>query len=562
MNETGILDAMPAGIVIFTVTDRHVTASAVNSNLVYFANRVCKDHHYKKTDWTADQLKESFNRNIFAFCEKDYEPAVRQMLTASRTEKISSCRFLLRNCNPKDPVWIYSACTSRKNSDGSRDYFVMFQDISEETKYETELKEQHKMLLKLSYYDALTGVQNRNRYDEYLSRCKKEKIPCAGFAFADINGLKSLNDVYGHLAGDRLLTGFTDILLEYFSRETIYRISGDEFILIVPDVTQESFHKIMEEVIRKSQSQGNIASIGYIWDENITDIQKRVKAAEQLMFIEKQKFYETRDDASSRRRPKILNALMDDLKKQRYVMYLQPKSRITETKIIGAEALIRKIDADRSVVPPYEFIPPLEKERLIPKIDFFMLEKVCQTLEQCGRERLAPLRISVNMSRITIAEHDYLDTVEHICSRYRFDHSLLEFEITETSQTMDSRRLQSTVICLREMGFCVSLDDVGTDYSSFPLLILNGINTVKLDRSFIMQMNNPRVHKLLKHIIAMCHDLEMDVIAEGVETHDSRQELARMGCDMYQGYLLSRPVPAGEFLDKIRNRISMENTLK
>ena len=151
---------------------------------------------------------------------------------------------------------------------------------------------------------------------------------------------------------------------------------------------------------------------------------------------------------------------------------------------------------------------------------------------------------------MTLAEKNFAERVAEISSKYQFEHAYLEFEITESNETIDNMRMEEDVRSLKEMGFCVSLDDVGTEYSSFPMLTLEGLDTVKLDRSFILRMKQPKVNKLISYIIDMCHAIGLKVIAEGVETDQERLALMYKKCDMYQGYLLSKPIPAKEFYEK------------
>lgn len=231
-------------------------------------------------------------------------------------------------------------------------------------------------------------------------------------------------------------------------------------------------------------------------------------------------------------------------------MFLQPKSNIKNQKVIGAEALARKRGPKGELIPPYEFIPQLEQEKLISFIDFFMLEEVCRFLEMLHEEGNTSFKISVNMSRVTMAENDYIQRIIEISDKYHFCRRQLEFEITESSQTMDNMRMEEDVLRLKELGFGISLDDVGTEYSSIPMLTLEGIDTVKLDRSFIVKMTNPKVDKLISYVIEMSHGIGLDVVAEGVETDGERKKLEQKKCDMYQGFLLSKPIPAAEFKEK------------
>lgn len=545
-----IANNVPVGLLIFSRENGHTTTIAVNDSLVNFSNYVGYVLDGVARDWSKEQLMMLFNQSVYTFCHEDDAYLVRDMLLESEKQLVANCQFRLRGSNESNTVWIYSQCSSKPVNDTCRNYYVTFQDVTKEVMQEEELRENHKKLLDMSYHDALTGVKNRNSYDQYIAYCKENRQHQVGIVFADVNGLKEVNDTMGHLQGDNMISAFANILIEAFSEENVYRISGDEFVVVIPGIEKMEFHHRMKHVLNLVYDQDDIASVGYIWKEHVSDIRRRVSQAEQLMYVEKQRFYEDRRTESSKHRPKMLEDLMADLKQGRYVMYLQPKSSIEGTDIVGAEALVRKITAEGVVVPPFEFVPLFEKEKLISLIDFYILEEASRFLERLARQGNHTFKISVNMSRVTMAENEFIYKVISICNKYKFSRNQLEFEITESAQAIDNMRLEKDIIDLKALGFGVSLDDVGTEYSSFPMLTIDGIDTVKLDRSFIVKMNNPKVDKLIRYIIEMSHDLGLNVIAEGVETDEDRKSLREKNCDMYQGYLLSRPIPAEEFKNK------------
>lgn len=158
--------------------------------------------------------------------------------------------------------------------------------------------------------------------------------------------------------------------------------------------------------------------------------------------------------------------------------------------------------------------------------------------------------VSVNVSRVTIAENEFMNTVRGILQKYDFIRSNLDFELTESNKTMDSLRLEEYIVELKKLDIKISIDDMGTEYSTLALLTMDGINWVKLDRSLVTHLKQGKDKTLLRHIINMCHDLGMKVIAEGVETDEVRLQLMAMDCDAYQGYLTSKPIPEQEFKDK------------
>ena len=545
-----IVNSVPIGLLIFSMDGEKTSIIAVNQPLVEFSNRVGKELDGKSREWGQEELMLLFGQSIYCFCEDEDIHLVTKMLEDSETQEISSCTFRLRGSTEERNVWIFSSCFSKPGKGNQRNYYVSFQNVTEDVNRKRELSESHEILLNLSYYDTLTGTRSRNYYNQFIEECKQNRLSKVGVAFADVNGLKNINDTLGHLYGDSMIKRFAEVLISEFGQERVFRISGDEFVVVISDIEKEQFFKRMQHITDQVKQLDNIASIGYIWKDNVSDIKRRVSQAEQLMYLEKQKFYEEERTLESKHRSKMMGTLLHDLEAGRYRMFLQPKSNIENQSVVGAEALVRKINNSGEVVAPYEFVPQLESEKLISYIDFFMLEEVCKFLQQISKEDNHEFKISVNMSRVTMAENDYIQRITSICDKYDFRRSQLEFEITESSRTMDNMRMEEDIKRLKELGFGVSLDDVGTEYSSFPMLTLEGIDTVKLDRSFIVKMKNPKVDKLITYVIEMSHDMGMCVIAEGVETDQERLTLMQKDCDMYQGYLLSKPIPAEEFKNK------------
>lgn len=549
-----IVQSVPIGLMVFKIEHGITTTLSINNPMLQLANSVGSQLDSKKREWSEAELSMIFNQDIYAFCENEDIPTIKEMMEESKTKEVTFCIFRLRGSSMGTPVYLFVTCASKEIGEDSRMYYVTYQNVTAAENQRLELMEKQKELIKkqtqlydMSYYDALTGVKNRNAYNEYSEKTRLNRMRNVGFAFCDLNGLKLTNDTLGHYYGDQMIQRFTTILREYFDNESIYRLSGDEFVIILPNITKESFHKKMYVLLERIRNEENIASVGYIWKQSASDIQRRTAQAEKIMYVEKQRYYETSRAISSKHRPRFLESLLQEFENGRFLMYLQPKTSIDDSKVVGAEALARKINSAGKLVPPHEFVPQLEYEKLIPKLDFFMLEQVCQFLQKLHEQGKDDFSVSVNLSRVTIVENDFLEKVEVILNRYSFERKNLEFELTESVETMDSSRLEEYLLRLKALGAMIALDDVGTEYSSFPMLILNGVDWVKLDRSLIIQMEQARAKTLLKHIIRMSHDLNLKVIAEGVEKDAERITLMEMGCDSYQGYLKSKPIPVEEF---------------
>lgn len=542
-----IIESIPIGICVFREYKGIRTTLSINKNLVNVANSAGMQIDNKRREWTEAELGMVLNKDLYAFCENEDIPLLQKMFVECEDSPLATGVFRLHGSSLGNVVYIRVTCSVKHADDGSRTYYMTLQNVTKEENYRRELFKKQAQLYELSYYDSMTGIKNRNAYNDYVVYCKKNKIHDVGFAFCDLNGLKTVNDTIGHLYGDQMIKHFTGILKEYFYNDNIYRISGDEFIIISPDTDRFAFQNKMGELIDRMRSEDNLASIGFIWKKEVSDIPRRAQQAEQLMYVEKQRYYEASRNISSKHRPQILESLLQNFEDGCFVMYLQPKTSIDGSKVIGAEALARKIDARGNIIAPYEFVPQLEREKLIPKLDFYIMEQACKFLQEQHQRGNDDFAVSVNVSRVTIVENEFMETVRSIIKKYDFISSNLEIELTESNKTMDSIRLEEYIVELKKMNIKVSIDDMGTEYSTLALLTLDGINWVKLDRSLVTHLGQGKDRTLLKHIINMCHDLGLQVIAEGVETDDVRMQLMEMGCDAYQGYLTSKPIPVSEF---------------
>ncbi len=446
----------------------------------------------------------------------------------------------------KEKVWILAKVRKSMLADGREYVIAVFEDITIQMRAEEELINKQQKLINLNYHDALTDVLNRSSYNEYIRKRGHNKLKNMGVAYIDLLGLKEINELYGHGKGDEAIRLAALLIQHYFEKDEIYRLSGDEFVVIKEHIDSDMFYGRIAQ-LQCEFDKYELATMGALWNDETYNIEKELNKAEIMQRIAKQDYYANHSEEKAKKIPLELGCLLQDIKSGRYVMYLQPKAYTDSTVVVAAESLIRKIDRDGRIVPPGEFVPILEKARLVPYLDFFMLEETCKTLEKWNKQEPADMKISVNMSRVTLAEPDYINRVLSITDKYDIKRNQVEFEITESQETMDKKKLGEIILELADLGFGVSLDDLGTEYSSVMMLAMPGIDTVKIDRGFVLQMDTDSGKILVQHIIEMCHDLGEKCIAEGVEDDETREMLRSMGCDMYQGYLLAKPISIVDF---------------
>ncbi len=553
-NTNAMLEAMinvaPAGITIYQRIDDSYKLIAANDTLIDRLNEWGVDITGTGLELTKKDLTVNSYDILLKMVSDEDKPMIMECLKEVRRTGSGECTYRIVSNKNKANRNIYINCkmTTKQWVDGSKVIVTAYEDVSKFIEIEEELRLNQMKLINLSYRDTLTNVLNRLSYNEFLKRVEGKTLVDTGVAFVDLNGLKMINDLYGHERGDDSIQLTSMLIRHYFDSDDIYRLSGDTFVIIKEGIDSEEFYSRMVKLTREFE-QYDLAAVGYNWSSEVSNVEKSVNHAESAMRVAKQEYYAGHSEDTSKHRPVHLNDLLRDLKYGRYQVYFQPKAYCKDKRIVAAEALVRRYDDNGNIIPPDRFIKTLEKEKLIPNVDMFVLEQTCSTLERWNRENsnMHKFKISVNMSRVTIVIPDYISKITTIVDRYDIDRSQLEFEITESQATMDKTFLNALVDDLVNEGFGVSLDDMGSDYSSINMLIMEGIDTIKLDRGLILQIDSDNGNKLIQYLISMCHGFNKLIIAEGVEDDATRLKLEDMGCDMYQGYLLSPPISIPDF---------------
>lgn len=398
-----------------------------------------------------------------------------------------------------------------------------------------------------SYHDALTGLKNRLAYDEMLEELLGKKGP-TGVAFLDMNSLKWINDHRGYDMGNKAILLVCKILKAHFPEECIYRISGDEFVVIWPDVDYTQFKIAAGNAAAALAAEKQIAALGYVWGHE-EDVGIAVRQAEKAMQTEKNKYYAALDNQRDQR-PGSLDVLLKEFRASTFVPYLQPLYSIQAGKVYGAEVLVRKIDPHGKIHVPVEFIGIMEKEGLISMVDFTMLRSACDLLQRWQAE-WPSLTLNVNFSRKTIAEPDYLDRVDQVLAETGVDPARLVFEVTESSLGIELKPLSDVLNGLKARGITIAIDDLGVDGANLNILYLEEFSIAKLDKSLIDEAeSSDRAQLIIRTLIDMCHELDMFCVAEGIETPSQIELLKKLGCDRLQGYKIGQPMPADEFFTK------------
>ena len=400
-------------------------------------------------------------------------------------------------------------------------------------------------LTKKSYQDPLTGLNNRLAYDEMLEHLRGKEFP-VGVGFLDINGLKWINDTLGHDMGNKVIQKICTILNEHIEQQYIYRISGDEFVMIWPDVDYKVFMSAAKKLEAALFAEKNIASFGFVWGKE-EDTGIAVRKAEKAMQTAKNKFYAANAELKDSR-PGYLDALLQEFRDSTFIPYLQPLYSIQYNRVYGAEVLVRKIDPHGNIHTPVEFISIMECEHMISMVDFTMLRQACELIQK-WKPVWPDIVLNVNFSRNTLMEPDFLERIDQILSETGADPAQLIFEITESSQNIQLESLYSLLDEVKQRGISLAIDDLGTEAACLEMLYLPQISVAKIDKSLIDKAEHiDREQIVIRHLVDLCHDLNMRCVAEGIETDSQIELLKKLGCDKLQGYKIGKPMLPEDFL--------------
>ena len=420
----------------------------------------------------------------------------------------------------------------------------------------------------LATHDPLTNLPNRRglyeELGELIYRSKRYRYSSA-VIYVDLDGFKHVNDHFGHEAGDRLLnqvaTHFKKIVRQ---TDSVARIGGDEFIVLITDIDRETtlitkIEKLLAEAARPLDFKGHkvavSASIGIaLYPEHGEDTETLLHHADQAMYQAKNhgkntfRFFTEDINAKAHRQRELQDNLRRALPNDEFTVFYQPIVDGQSGRAVSAEALLRWYSAGLGQVFPDEFIPAAESAGLIPELGCWVLKEAVSTAAEWNRHFGIGLRIAVNASTIQFRNNLLFDTIQQQIETHEWNPDLLEVEITEGLLLDDSPEVNTYINAISDCGVRLSVDDFGTGFSALSYLKNYPVNTVKIDRSFIMDLPGDKENEVLvQAIIAMAHGLRLEVIAEGVETAEQWQYLRSLGCDFVQGYYFGKPMPRDEF---------------
>lgn len=463
--------------------------------------------------------------------------------------------------------------TAVKGADGNVSHYVgNFSDISQRKEDEDKIKQ-------LAFYDPLTSLPNRRLLTDRLTQAlasSKRNGREGALLFVDLDNFKSINDSQGHGIGDLLLQGVGHRLNESLrDADTVARLGGDEFVVVLtdlnPDPTEAAAQaedvgqKILNILGQSHLIQGkefrSTPSIGItLFGNPCGNLDDLMRQADIAMYQAKaegrntMRFFDPMLQATIKARAALESDLIIAIQEDQLALYYQPQIN-NQGHLIGAEALVRWLHPKLGTIPPNEFIPLAEETGLILPLGNWVLEKAChQIAEWAENPKTAAITLAVNVSVHQIRQKDFVDLVHRTLNLTNANPRRLKLELTESVMVDNVQDIIDKMTALKSDGVSFSIDDFGTGYSSLSYLKRLPLDQLKIDQSFVRDVLTDQNEAVIaKTVVALAHSLGLEVIAEGVETVDQRKFLAEIGCQNFQGFLFSKPLPYAEFLNFIQH---------
>ncbi|BBW92510.1 diguanylate cyclase [Pseudoalteromonas sp. PS1M3] len=434
-------------------------------------------------------------------------------------------------------------------------------------------KEHEEIIHFQAYHDALTGLANRqlfmDRLEHSLTLARRDDSMTA-VLFLDLDNFKRVNDTEGHKGGDELLIKMVERINHRLRKQdTLARIGGDEFVILVELVKSKNnienlcealLETISKEFIINSRPQYVSSSIGIaLYPQDGITPDSLLSNADMAMYDAKNngknayRFYHRKLEAHAREQMDIERELRKAIDNQELEIYLQPKIGLDCNQILGAEVLMRWFTASGESIPPDLFIPIAESTGLIKKIGEFAISSAISLLEQWQLEGIAPLKLAVNLSIIEFQDEHFIDYIIESISNSSISGDQLIIELTESIFMENKEKMSKTMHKLKHYGVAFALDDFGKGYSSFSYLQLLPIDYLKIDKSFLQNViTDEQSAAIAKCIIDIGHNLDLAIIAEGIEDQETLDYVSKTHCEMAQGFFMYRPMPSDSFTKLIR----------
>jgi len=491
--------------------------------------------------------------------------------------------FCIIRQSDKEVRWVHGLGRLELNADQKLSRMIgTIQDITDRHNVEVTLGRTEEKIIKLAFYDYLTQIPNRRLFIDKLEPVRAACLRNGHYgaiAFLDLDNFKTINDTAGHNIGDVLLQQVARRIVDCTRpSDTVARLGGDEFVILITDLDGVKSHaaqqaEIVCEKIRIALAGPYmIDGIDYIstpsigitlFNDNIIPVTDLLKRADLAMYQAKSsgkntiRFFDPDMQLAVETRNELLTDFKHGIEQKQFVLYYQPQIN-SQGKMTGCEALVRWQHPTRGTIPPLSFIPLAEETGLIIPLGQWIFQSACE--QQAAWRYISELKdltIAVNMSIKQFNHPEFIDCVQNILTSTGADPTKIELEITESFLVSDVDDLVDKMSILRNLGIEFSVDDFGTGYSSLAYLRHLPLSKLKIDASFVRDiLTQPEDLTILKIIVSLGTSLGLSVVAEGVETEQQCAVLANNGCNIYQGYLFSRPLPANELAHYAKNNLT------
>ncbi|WP_187287400.1 GGDEF and EAL domain-containing protein [Gottschalkia acidurici] len=462
--------------------------------------------------------------------------------------------------------WILAKGKSLRDKDGNMCRISGFHiDIEDRKLQEEQIKV-------LAYYDSITGLPNRAMFYKKMDNILKQEDSCGSVIYMDIDNFKIINDTFGHEFGDLLLKKLADRLKPIESKEShVFRLSGDEYIIVFEKYNEDNIEqKIIQTQeyisepfsIDDNEIQISVSMGVVFYPKDGRSVEEVLKKADLAMYKAKEfgkncyKTYEKNMEEEIENRLLLENHLRNALDRDEFVLNYQPQIDTVSKKVVGFEALIRWVSPEYGTISPIKFISIAEETGLINQMGEWILREACKfamNIESIYDEQIV---VSVNISSIQLSQDNFIEIIKRVIDDTGMNPKFLGIEITETSLMELFEENSEKLEILRNMGITVYLDDFGTGYSSLNYLLRLPISTIKIDRTFVMDMMNAKKGvKITESIINLAHNMGLNVTAEGVENEEQLSILRDLSCDVIQGYIFGKPLSESDAIQYLEDRI-------
>jgi len=501
--------------------------------------------------------------------ENDYNKVVSILDNAIKNGSKFNLKYALKLENNKK-IYIQTRGKVRKKKDGSAKITAVSMNISADIKNKQKIEE-------LAYYDSLTGLANRlllkDRISKTIQLAKRDKDNLA-LIFLDLDHFKLINDTLGHSIGDELLKYISKLLKSQVREaDTVSRFGGDEFVILLPNLNNLYDAEVIAQKIQKAlQNKHTIGShqlyittsMGVsIYPEHADTTDDLITNADTAMYEAKKhgrngyKIYSLSMGKCVNNLLNLEQDLVEAIKNKNEIeVYYQAKIDATNSSISGAEALVRWNHHTRGLINPNDFIYIAESTGLMIELGYIIIEKTTSQINEFNKLGFSDLKVAINLSSRQFQDANLVTFISSMIKKYAIKASQLEFEITESISMANTDETLRILTQLNSIGVSIAIDDFGTGHSSLQYLKKFPIKTLKIDRSFIMDMTTDNSDKVIAQtIILMAHSLNLSTVAEGVESQEHADLLKEMGCNHLQGFLFSKPIPKNEFIKFLQDYI-------